>query len=447
MRRLKQKQVVSNFVLFFFLFGLVGWSNDQAIAPPIHIEPSEIGQIARLVPQTGGPEDVTADELTQLVASMNAFSVDLYQQLRESEDGNIFYSPNSIWVALAMAYAGALEDTESEMALLLHDTMAPDRLHMTVAALASILESRIREGDGEDVGIELNIANALWADEELALRDEFVQLLADLYESDENRVDFQDGEHTAQLINAWANEHTNGHIPQIVDAHSFNRETVLALTNAIYFAGSWASAFTESATFDAPFYLLDGRETMVPMMNQMAEFRYGEGEDYQAVVLPYEGGELEMVILLPRDGYFSEFEDGLTPQRLNEMIAVTYLSEVEVYLPRFELDTSYGLNDVLQAMGMVSAFDRELADFGDMAHLSPIERIYIQAVLHKAHLEVDESGTVAAAVTVIIGGMITSVSEPFVPPVFRADRPFIPMIRDAETGTILFMGRVLNPNA
>ena len=424
------------------LAGLIGWS------------PKEVGffpdstdeRTSRLVPQTGTPDSATEEELAELAASINAFSVDLYQQLRETEDGNIFYSPHSIWVALAMAYAGALDSTESEMASLLHDNMAPDRLHVVVSALARVLESRVRAGEGDSDGIELNIANALWADQSVDFRDDFVRLLADLYESHENQVNFGDPQHAADLINAWASEHTGGHIPEIVRPSSFNSETVFVLTNAIYFAGSWASAFTEAATREAPFTLLGGGEVMVDLMAQTADFRYGAGEGYQVAVLPYEGGELEMVILLPREGHFAQFEADLTAERLAEIMTATYLSELELYLPKFQLDTSYGLNDVLEEMGMVSAFDIGSANFGNIANIAANQVLYIQAVLHKAHLEVDESGTVATAVTAIVGGLhTTSIQIPTPPTVFRADRPFIPIIRDAETGTVLFMGRVVNP--
>ena len=183
------------------------------------------------------------------------------------------------------------------------------------------------------------------------------------------------------------------------------------------------------------------------LMAQTADFRYGAGDGYQVAVLPYDGGELEMVILLPREGHFAQFEDNLTAERLAELMAATNMVELELYLPKFKLDTSYGLNDVLKDMGMVSAFDITTANFGNIANIAANQVLYIQAVLHKAHLEVDESGTVATAVTAIVGGLhTTSIDIPIPPTVFRADRPFIPIIRDAETGTVLFMGRVLNPN-
>jgi serpin B len=383
--------------------------------------------------------DVSTSEQALLVDGNSAFAFELYQALREQE-GNLFYSPHSISVALAMTYAGARGDTAEEMADTLHFMLEQDRLHPAFNWLDAELASRGEGAQGKDSeGFRLNIVNAIWGQKGYEFLTEFLDVLAENYGAGLRTLDFINQTEESRLaINDWVSDQTEGRIKDLIPEGVISPATALVLTNAIYFNAAWEYPFDEDMTTDGPFYLLDGGQVIVPMMEQTEAFGYTDGEGYQAVELPYDGEELSLVILLPEAGNFEAFEEGLQAEQVCDIITGLQPSGVTLTMPRFEFDSEFSLKNTLEDMGMPSAFGA--ADFSGM---TGTRDLYIRDVLHKAFVSVDEAGTEAAAATAVV--MEEEAPEPLVE--VTVDRPFIFLIRDIETGAILFVGRVLNPAA
>jgi len=240
-------------------------------------------------------------------------------------------------------------------------------------------------------------------------------------------------------INNWVSDQTEGRIEDLIPQGLIDTWTRLVLTNAIYFNAAWQYPFDEDATYDGTFYLLNGDEITVPMMRQTEWFGYGEGDGYQAVELPYDGGELSMVILLPTAGYFASFEDLLDAQWLDEIVGRLERREVALTMPKFKFESDFMLGETLAAMGMPDAFLWEVADFSGM---TGNRDLFIRDVIHKAFVSVDEAGTEAAAATALV--MPTAMPPGELAEV-TVDRPFVFLIHD-RTGTVLFVGRVVNPS-
>jgi len=384
--------------------------------------------------------DVSTSEQALLVEGNSAFAFELYQALTEQE-GNLFYSPHSISVALAMTYAGARGDTAEEMAATLHFMLEQDRLHPAFNWLDAELASRGEGAQGKDgEGFRLNIVNAIWGQKDYEFLTEFLDVLAENYDAGLRILDFINQTEESRLaINDWVSDQTAGRIKDLIPEGVITVATCLVLTNAIYFNAAWEYPFNENMTADGPFYLLDGGRVIVPMMEQTEAFGYTDGEGYQAVELPYDGKELSMVILLPEAGNFEAFEEGLQAQQVCDIIIGLQPSGVTLTMPRFEFDSEFSLKNTLEDMGMPAAFSGA-ADFSGM---TGTRDLYIREVLHKAFVSVDEAGTEAAAATAVV--MEEEAPEPLVE--VTVDRPFIFLIRDIETGAILFVGRVLNPGA
>jgi len=247
-------------------------------------------------------------------------------------------------------------------------------------------------------------------------------------------------EESRVTINNWVSEQTEGRIEDLIPQGALDPLTVLVLTNAIYFNAAWAEPFEEKLTEEGTFHLLDGGEVTVPMMRQTKSFGYAEGEGYQAVELPYDGWELSMVILLPQAGEFESFEGALDAGRVDGIVDDLVHRQVALTMPKFEFESGFSLKDALAALGMPDAFTGA-ADFSGMTG----ERdLFISEVLHKAFVSVDEAGTEAAAATAVV---MTKMGMPEEPVEVSMDRPFIFLIRDVETGAILFVGRVIDPSA
>jgi serpin B len=387
--------------------------------------------------------DVPAPDQAELVSGNSAFAFDLYRLLKK-EEGNLFYSPYSISLALAMTYAGARGETEQQMADTLHFTLSQDRLHPTFNWLDLELSSRGKGAKGKDgESFQLNVANTTWGQEGYEFLPEYLDTLAVNYGAGMQLMDFvSDAESSRVAINDWVSDQTNKKIKDLLPPGVINADTRLVLTNAIYFNAAWAEAFEESITRDGPFFLLSGSEITVPMMRQTTSLGYANGEGYQAVELPYDGDELAMVILLPDEGTFEGFEDSLNAEQIAAITNDLAYREVALTMPRFKTESEFGLSSTLSAMGMPIAFTWN-ADFSGMDGTTDL---YIFDVIHKAFVDVNESGAEAAAATGVIVGVETAV-EPEPPLIVTIDHPFIFFIRDIETGTILFVGRVLNPSA
>jgi len=391
-------------------------------------------------PRSTSP-DVTAPELTELVDGNTAFAFDLYQELSE-EEGNLFYSPYSISLALAMTYAGARGETEQQMADTLNFTLSQDRLHPALNGLDLELASRGEGAEGKDEeGFRLNIANSIWGQEDYEFLDEFLDVLAENYGAGLRLLDFITAPEASRItINDWVSDRTEGRIEDLIPQGTIDALTRLVLTNAIYFNAAWLNPFSEDMTGDGAFHLLDGSEVTVPMMTQTESFGYTQGEGYQAVELLYDGLELSMVVVLPDSGEFEDFEDTLDADLMDAITNDLKYRKVTLTMPKFEFESDFSLVNTLAAMGMPVAFSAA-ADFSGM---TGARDLFIADILHKAFVSVDEAGTEAAAATAVVMSLTAAPAEPVE---VTLDRPFIFLIRDIETGAVLFVGRVANPNA
>ncbi len=369
----------------------------------------------------------------ELVRGNQAFALDLYQKLRHNQ-GNLFFSPYSITTALAMTYAGARGNTETEMAQTLHFKLEQERLHETLAVLQNKLNAVQEEGD-----VLLSVANALWPQIGYDFLASYLDLVRQFYGVSITSLDYGNPEVARIQINTWVEDETQGKIKDLIPPGMLDSLTMLVLTNAIYFKGNWANQFDEKRTKDTPFWLTPERAVDASMMTQKRSFRYGGTGGLQVLELPYVGDDLSMVVLLPReiDG-LNALEDALTTENLSAWTERIWEQEVEVHLPRFKLSSSFNLGETLVAMGMNDAFGD--ADFSGMTG----ERdLYISEVLHKAFVDVNEEGTEAAAATAVIMTRMSLVDMG--PTIFKADHPFIFLIRDKFSGSILFLGRVTDP--
>ncbi len=383
---------------------------------------------------------VTEVDLGRLVSDNSAFALDLYQQLR-TKDGNLFYSPHSISVALAMTYAGASAETEEQMADTLHFGLTQDRLHPAFNSLDIELTKRGEGAEGKDSeGFRLNIVNAIWGQKDYKFLNSFLDVLAENYGAGLRILDFIKAPEDSRItINDWISEQTEGKIEDLIPQGLINELTRLVLTNGIYFNAAWSFPFNENATSDGAFHLLKGDEVTVPMMRQTESFCYAEGDNYQAVELSYDGNELSMVILLPQSGEFDTFEGSFDLQKLNRILGELKYKQVDLTMPKFEFESSFSLKGALSDMGMPVAFLPD-ADFSGM---TGNRELFITEVVHKAFVSLDEAGTEAAAATAVIVGL-TAIPEK--PVTVNIDRPFIFLIRDIRTGALIFIGRVLNPS-
>lgn len=371
----------------------------------------------------------------RLVASANnLFAMDLFHKLRARE-GNLFFSPYSISAALTMVAVGGRGETATEMQRVLHLPKNPADLHAGNAALLRRLTQ-----SGDDRPYQLSVANALWAQQGYPFLPDYLRLLEANYAAGVVAVDYQSApERARRRINTWVEEQTRQRIKDLLPGGTVTAETRLVLVNAIYFKGDWASQFKKESTSEADFFVAPSRTIKAPLMFQRGTFGFMQDERLLALQLPYKGDELSMIVLLPRErGGLPALEESLSVEGLERVIGMLRKREVMVWLPRFEMTDAVELGAVLRAMGMRRAFGGD-ADFSGM---SSAERLAISAVMHKAFVKVDEQGTEAAAAT---GVVMRATAAPTESPSFRADHPFLFVIRDNATGTVLFMGRVSEP--
>jgi serpin B len=388
--------------------------------------------------------EVSEEDMSTLVEGNTAFALDLYRFLtNEKQDENRFFSPYSISLCFAMAYGGARNNTKTQMEEVFHYTLGQDYLHSAFNGLALDLASREQDfdGDGQE-DFKLNVANSMWGQKDYEFLTEYLDLLAENYGAGIRLVDLQnEPDSSCKVINDWVSENTEGLIDSIIEPSDLNVYSLFVLVNAIYFKAKWMDEFSEEGTHDDVFYTPQG-EVTVPMMNQWCYVNYSEGENYQAAELLYLGGDFGMLILLPSEGSFEECESSLTTEQIDQIIADFESQEVVLKLPKFDCrPDEINLKDVLSQMGMTDAFIWPGADFSGM---DGTLLIYLEWARHKAFVSVDEHGTEAAAATAIGGGAGGYPETPEIE--FIVNRPFIFLIRDRVTGTILFMGRILDPS-
>lgn len=359
------------------------------------------------------------------------FALALLRRLGRGDE-NLVVSPSSLAAVLAMVLPGARGQTAAEIAGVLGAD--PE----TVAALdEAVLKT------AADDGIELEVCNAVWVQEGLGLRDEFAEALSRLFRATPRRADFRrHAEAARQAVNRLVAEQTHGKVPELFGSGALDQRTRLALTNAVYLRAQWRDPFREEATRPEPFHLPGGGTVEAAMLHQRRRWRYAEGPGWQAVELPYEGGGFAMLVLLPRPGAFEAVQRDLDPAFLDGLLGRLGQREVRLALPKFRFDASHDLAEALTGLGMPTAF----SDAADFSGITADERLKIGVAVQKAHVEVDEHGTTAAAAT---GATFVTVSAVLTrgPVEVRADRPFLFFVRHLESGQLLFAGRVTDPTA
>ena len=386
-------------------------------------------------------DDATAEQLTR---NNRDFAFSLAAQIRddEEEEGkNLFFSPHSISIALAMTLGGAIEQTHEQLANTLRFELPEEELHPAFNALDQELDLRgdveVDEGDPP----VLHVVNATWGQRDYPFSEDYLDLLAVNYGAGLRLMDFvadPDGER--ERINQWVEDQTNERIKDLLPAGVITPLTRLVLTNAIYFLAGWDTPFEEYLTSDEPFYLIDGGEVDAPLMSQTAHYSYYDGEDTRAVVLPYVGGEISLIALKPKDAdHFESWEASLDREHFDAVVDGLSISEGRVRIPSFEVEGDYDIKDLFQKMGWTnfSQLDRMLADdfHDDLA---------ITDILHKSFISLDEEGTEAAAATAVVVGRDESAGGGLMFDM-RFDRPFYYAIYDHPTDSILFLGRLMNP--
>ncbi|MCC5650935.1 serpin family protein [Nostoc sp. XA013] len=387
------------------------------------------------LPQSETPlQKKTVNSDTRIVESSNKFGFKLFSEVLKDDKGekNVFISPSSVAIALAMTYNGASGSTQQAMAktLELQGMTLPEINSSYAAALKQLL-------DTQDAKVQLSIANSLWANQDVSFAPDFLKRTQDFYQAKVSNLNFKDAA-ASTIINNWVEENTKGKITKIVETIQPNQ--VLFLINAIYFKGNWSNEFDKSQTAQSPFYITSGRRKQHPMMSQEGNYRYYESEQFQAVSLPYgKDGKVSFYIFLPKqNSNFKAFYQDLNIENWEKWMTQFNEQKGFIRLPRFKADYDVTLNDALKTLGMEEAFSSK-ANFSGMG-----KNFAISQVKHKTFVEVNEEGTEAAAAT-SVGIVTTSLREEPEPFRMIVDRPFFCAIRDNQTGNILFMGSIIEP--
>jgi serpin B len=375
----------------------------------------------------------TAESVDSLSGAMNGFSFEMYNELGIDSDENVFFSPYSIFVALAMTYEGAQGDTAAQMKNVLGFEQNDEVSLCSFGRIYNLLNI--------DSEYTLNTANALWTMKDYPFLEKYLNFIDNYYMGKATDVDFTNPSEAAEIINNWIEENTGGKIEDMLSSSDISPNTVLILSNAIYFKGLWMTQFDIEDTADRDFEIKPTEIVQVPTMvltGSEESFNYSETDDLQILELPYKGDDVSMIIILPKENNISSVEQMLNNENLETWMDSMYPTDVDIYLPKFTYKTEYNLKEMLIAMGMDIAFSPD-ADFSGM---NGYGGLFIEKVLHKAFIEVNEKGTEAAAATTV---HILESAAPELPKIFDANHPFIYLIQHKETETILFMGKVVDP--
>jgi serpin B len=408
--------MIRKFLLFIFLLiFLSGCTNISEISTPIKADDS----------------GATVEGVNNVINANNQFALDLYLKL-EDEESNIFFSPYSISVALAMTYEGARGKTAEEMQSVFYFPEDENIRRSSFAKIYNLVNKKNKK-------YELHTANALWAQKDYKFLDEYINAIKKYYVGKVTNVDFAKATENARLtINKWVEEQTNNKIKDLIPPGVLNALTRLVLTNAIYFKGLWVKQFDKKETREEDFKVSPEKTVKVDMMSMTGEeFNYYETEELQIIELLYEGEDLSMLIILPKENYLKSLEESLSLEKLAELRNSLSEQQVDVYIPKFKFETKYFMVKTLKEMGMPTAFSMD-ADFSGM---DSTKDLFIANVIHQAFIDVNEEGTEAAAATGVVMELKAAM-----PTVFRADHPFIFMIQERETNNILFLGRVIDPS-
>jgi serpin B len=396
-----------------------------------------------------------------VATATNQVALDLYRQLAsERPAGNLALSPYSIESALALAYAGADGETRAEMARVLYFPQDDQSLQVAFASLRGSLdriasesvqdEKRQEQRGGHGDVIEWHAANRLFGQQGYAFRGSFLELLKNGYEAPFEPLDFVHGADQARAtINAWVEDQTRKKIRDIIPAGGVDRSTRLVLVNALYLKAPWEKPFEKEATTDLPFYPGTAKTETVPTMMKAMDLGHLKGDGFTAIALPYRGGDLQLLILLPddRDG-LGLLAAKLTPALLRAYANLSFSQLVVLYLPKFRLEGStVSLAQKLQAMGMTTAFDQPAgsANFSRAASRKPNDYLALSEVFHQTFIAVDEEGTEAAAATATVMYSASAVRNPSMPIEIRVDHPFFFAVQHRASGVCLFFGSVSDP--
>lgn len=385
----------------------------------------------------------TPEATVSMANASNLFGLELYDYLNNGIDGNIFFSPYSISAAFAMVYEGARGQTADEIRNVFHLPQNDTARRASFAALYNRLNL-------DNKGYTLDTANAAWVQKDYPVLTEYLDVVRDYYMGNATNLDFDGAtEEARQTINKWVADHTGGRIKELVKPGEIDALTAFVLTNALYFKGDWQIQFDSAKTAQKDFHLASGATVKVPMMamnSKDTKFNFldmtyqGSPDRLKMLELPYKGENVSMVLILPDDGYLASIERSLTPENLSSwQHAMRGENEINIQLPKFKMDCRFDLTKVLNDMGMPSAFSADNADLSGIDGIP--HNLYVSASAHQANIDVNEKGTEAAAATHVVG------TPAGIPPSFIADHPFIFLIQDKATGTILFMGRVSDPTA
>jgi serpin B len=378
------------------------------------------------------------NEKAAVVKANNAFAFDLYARLRQNQKGNLFFSPYSISTALGMMNAGARGETAQQIAKTLHFSLEPTRLHPTLKSLINELN-----GTSSKRSYELHVANSLWGQKGYPFFPSFLKQTAENYQADVNTVDFRETEKARQTINRWVEKNTRQKIKGMFGPNTLDAETRLVLANAIYFKAQWWDWFEKEDTKKEVFRLAPNKKVAnIPMMHQKQDCRHYDGGSFQVLELPYKNNDLQMVLLLPKKvGGLAKFEQQLTASRLDEWLYRAKAYQVDITMPKFHFTSEFSLKKILSMMGMPLAFSTR----ADFSGIGKSEELRLGAVMHTAYINLHELGTEVAVASV--GNTIGSLAPAKRKVTFRADHPFVFLIRHTQTGTILFMGRLTNPQS
>jgi len=375
-------------------------------------------------------KNYTAEKLSSLVDSLNKFSFDFYQKISENKEDNIFFSPYSIFVALSMAYEGAHGNTATQMYNILNFLQNDSETQGSFGKIYNLLNQK-------QEGYKISTANAFWIQQNYPFLTEYISLLQNYYMAEANELDFSKNVEAARTINTWIENQTNGKIKDMIDPSALSVFTRLVLTNAIYFKGLWENPFDPKYTTKIDFKLDSSKTVKVDMMSLSdCVFNYTETDDLQILKMPYEGDDLSMLVILPKENNISIVDSSLNTLNIEDWNSNLNEIKINIDIPKFKFKTEYNLNNVLTKMGMVDAFSEIDADFSGM---DGTKSLFISDILHKAFVEVNEEGTEAAAATSVI------VTTSAITNTFNADHPFVFLIQHESTGAILFMGKIMSP--
>ncbi|MCM1986864.1 serpin family protein [Methanococcoides seepicolus] len=378
---------------------------------------------------------INADSVEEydIATANNAFAFDMYSVVK-IENENLFFSPYSIFTAMAICYDGAEGSTKKQISNVFYYPLSKPVLEESSKEMTDTINS---DNDAYD----LKTANALWILEEYPLNEQYAFNAENYYGGMITPLDFAgQPEESRLVINSWVENKTNDKIKDLLSEGSIDGNTRLIITNAVYFNGTWLEEFEEAGTRKRVFHLSNGKEKKVDTMYVIGTYNYGEDKNAQILELPYKGDDISMYIILPSDNNIEKFENDLTLSYYNELKDNLHSDEVKILLPKFTFETKAKLNEPLQDMGIVDAFDSGMADFSG---ISASGGLFISEVVHQAYIGVNEKGTEAAAAT----GIVMEDGLPYYKYEFTADHPFLFFIEDKRTGTILFMGKVESPES